>query len=138
MTANVQFLVKEKKDALMIPNVALRFKPPEEKDEAQELLREERRRTVSTPGRRRSSRSGGGAREGRDLKIYVLRDSKAQPVDVQLGISDGSRTEVTSGGLNENDAVIIGMSSTTANTNDESGTTNPFRAQRLRGLGAFQ
>lgn len=53
MTANVQFLVKEKKDALMIPSMALRFKPPEEKDEAQGLLREERRRTVSTPGRRR-------------------------------------------------------------------------------------
>ncbi len=44
MTANVQFLVAQKEDALAIPNVALRFRPPEEKNEAQELLRQEQGR----------------------------------------------------------------------------------------------
>ena len=47
MTANVQFLVSEKEDALTIPNMALRFKPPEEKNESQELLRQEQSRTTA-------------------------------------------------------------------------------------------
>lgn len=138
MTANVQFSVKEKKDVLMIPNMALRFKPPEEKDEAQQMLREERRRTVSRPASRRSSGSRGAVAAGQEVKIYVLRDAKALAVDVQLGISDGSRTEVTGGDLNENDAAIIAMSSAATSKTEESGVTNPFRAQRVRGLGAFQ
>ena len=138
MTANVQFLVKEKKDALIIPNMALRFKPAEEIDEAQELLREERGGTASSSTARRSSRSRGGAREGQKTNIYVLRDSKAHAVEVELGISDGSRTEIASGDIKENDAVIIGMSRAAAAAEDESAVANLFRMQRLRGLGAFQ
>ena len=56
MTANVQFLVSEKEDALTIPNMALRFKPPEEKNESQELLRQEQSRTAS-PSRRAADES---------------------------------------------------------------------------------
>ena len=44
------------------------------------------------------------------MKIYTLKDGKAQAVDVKVGITDGSRTEIVAG-LNENDPVIIGMSS---------------------------
>ena len=46
----------------------------------------------------------------RQVKVYVLKDGKAQAVDVQVGITDGSKTEIIAG-LNENDPVIIGMSS---------------------------
>ena len=60
MTANVQFLVSEKEDVLTIPNMALRFKPPEEKNESQELLRQEQSRTAPRVAARRTSRGGGG------------------------------------------------------------------------------
>ncbi|HWO43325.1 MAG TPA: hypothetical protein VNO43_16105, partial [Candidatus Eisenbacteria bacterium] len=50
----------------------------------------------------------------------------AEPVEVQLGISDGSRTEVISGELRENDPVIIGLSSSAA-TSTASGIANPFQ-----------
>jgi HlyD family secretion protein len=130
MTANVQFLVSEKEDALTVPNMALRFKPPEEKNEAQELLRQEQGRAAPQVGARRTSRSGaGGGAEGRrvrQVKIYVLKDGKAQPVDVQLGITDGSKTEVVAGKLTENDPVIIGMSSG-ASASAQSGVANPFQ-----------
>ena len=65
---------------------------------------------------RRTSRGGGSGvvggegRRVRQVKVYVLKDGKAQPVDVQVGITDGSKTEIIAG-LNENDPVIIGMSS---------------------------
>ncbi|MGH7767732.1 MAG: efflux RND transporter periplasmic adaptor subunit, partial [Candidatus Binatia bacterium] len=40
MTTNVEFLVSRKTDVLKIPNMALRFRPPWEKQEAQELMRQ--------------------------------------------------------------------------------------------------
>ena len=139
MTANVQFLVSEKEDVLTIPNMALRFKPPDEKNEAQDLLRQEQSRAAPRVGARRTSRPGGGGGGGsgsegrrvREVKIYVAKGVKAQSVDVQIGITDGSRTEVISGALNENDPVIIGMSSS-AGSQSQSGVANPFQPAQPR------
>jgi HlyD family secretion protein len=139
MTANVQFLVSRKEDVLTIPNMAMRFKPPEEKEEAQELLRREQSRTAPKVGERRTSRQsaagGSGAAGGgtRRARIYLLRDDKAQPVEIQLGITDGSRTEIRSGDLKENDPVIIGMSSGASSSG--SAVPNPFQPQSPRGFG---
>jgi HlyD family secretion protein len=138
MTANVQFLVSEKEDVLTVPNMALRFRPPEDKNEAQDLLRQEQGRAAPRVGQRRTSRgSGSGGGEGRrvrQVKIYVVKDGKAQPVEVQAGITDGSKTEVVAGALNENDLVIIGMSGS-ATAQAQSGVANPFQPQQPRGFG---
>jgi hypothetical protein len=66
------------------------------------------------------------------VRIYVLKDSKAQPVEVLLGITDGSKTEVAEGDLKENEAVIISMSSSAPG---QTGVTNPFQPSRPRGFG---
>jgi HlyD family secretion protein len=136
MTANVQFLVSRKEDVLAIPNMAIRFKPPEQKDEAQELLRQDQARAAPRVGARRTSRSGGGAGTARErrVRIYVLRNSKPQPVEVQLGITDGSKSEVRDGEVNENDEVIIGMASS-ANNSTQPGIANPFQPPQPRGFG---
>jgi transcription antitermination factor NusG len=70
----------------------------------------------------------------RQVKIYVVKNVKAQPVDVQAGITDGSKTEVIAGALNENDGVIIGMSGS-ATGQAQSGVANPFQPQQPRGFG---
>jgi len=137
MTANVQFLVAQKEDALALPNVALRFRPPEEKNEAQELLRQEQGRVGGRIVQRRTSRGGGSGvvggegRRVRQVKVYVLKDGQAAPVDVQVGITDGSKTEIIAG-LNENDPVIIGMSSG-ATTQAQTGVASPFQPQPMPG-----
>ena len=143
MTANVRFLVSQKDDVLVIPNMAMRFRPPDQKDEAQELLRQERARVAAPVGMRRTSRAGGiggvggDARGSRRATIYLLRDNKAQPVEVQIGITDGSRSEVLGDLVNESDAVIIGMSSAAVPA-AQSGVANPFQPQAARGLGRFR
>src|SRR4029453_5444284 len=138
MTANVQFLVNRKKDVLTIPNMAMRFNPPDQKDEAQELLRREQTRAAPTVGARKTSRSpggvgGGGARGGRRITLYILSAGKAEPVEVQLGITDGSKTEVREGEIKENDLVIIGLAS--AGTQSQTGVVNPFQPSQPRGFG---
>jgi len=137
MTANVQFLVNRKEDVLTIPNMAIRFKPPDQKNEAQELLRQEQSRAAPTVGARKTSRSpggagGGGGRGGRRISIYLLRNGKAEPLEVQLGITDGSKTEVREGELKENDPVIIGVAS---GTQSQTGVVNPFQPSQPRGFG---
>jgi HlyD family secretion protein len=143
MTANVQFLVSRRENVLTIPNMALRFKPSDQRDEAQELLRQEKSRAAAPVGTRRTSRaagagSGGGARGNRRVTVYVMKANRAQPVEVQLGITDGSRTEVRDGDLRENDPLIIAASSTAPA--GQSGFANPFQPQQQRGpgVGAFR
>ena len=138
MTANVQFLVNRQENVLTIPNMAIRFKPPDQKNEAQELLRQEQSRAAPTVGAKRTSRSPGGAgggegRGGRRISIYLLRNGKSEPVEVQLGITDGSKTEVREGELKENDPVIIGVAS--AGTQSQTGVVNPFQPSQPRGFG---
>ena len=143
MTANVQFLVSRRENVLTIPNMAMRFKPPDQKDEAQELLRQEKSRVAAPVGTRRTSRAagagaGGGSRGNRRVTVYVMNANKAQPVEVQLGITDGTRTEVRDGELRENDPVIIAASN--AAPTGQSGVANPFQPQQPRGpgFGAFR
>jgi HlyD family secretion protein len=142
MTANVQFLVAEKEDILTIPNIALRFRPAEEKNEAEQLMTKEQGRVGGRINQRRTSRGGGsgtGGGEGRrvrQVKVYVIKAGKAEPVDVQVGITDGSKTEIVAGALNENDQVIIGMGSG-ATTQAQSGVANPFQSSVPRPGGGF-
>jgi HlyD family secretion protein len=77
MTANARILVEERSDVLTVPARALRF----------EL-------------------QGSGAKSG-GRRVWVLRDGRPVPVDVTLGIDDGTRAEVTGGGLQEGEAVIV-------------------------------
>jgi putative sterol carrier protein len=50
-------------------------------------------------------------------KVYVASEKdKPQPVDLVLGISDGTFTEVVSGDLNTGQQVVIGVSLTASKT----------------------
>jgi HlyD family secretion protein len=128
MTANVEFLVSQKTDVLKIPNSALRFRPPSERQPAQVAG------ASQTAGDNTGPAAGGGAgrrganpntgqssrnREGtanRQGTVYVLRDGKATPVRVRLGISDGTYSEVVGGDIQVNDQVILAMGSGQAST----------------------
>ena len=111
MTANVEFLVSRKDDALKVPNAALRFRPLEERPQAQAAA--PAGDTAGQGGGNRprggpGQKGGGRPREG---TIYVLRDLKATPVKVRLGITDGTSTEVIADQLKEGEQVVVAMSS---------------------------
>ena len=57
-----------------------------------------------------AARSGGGS--GR---VWVIgEDGKPKAVQVRLGLTDGSATEIVTGDLKDGDEVIVGLQSTTA------------------------
>jgi HlyD family secretion protein len=83
MTANVKILVDERPDALRIPNAALRYHPAE-----------------SPAG----ARTGASSSQG----VWILdQNNKPKAVAVTLGLTDGTYTEVTGGGLNQGDRAIV-------------------------------
>ncbi len=107
MTAYVNIVVAQRRDALFVPNAALRYKPAD----ATSANQDDKREGVK---RKRDAFSG---------TVYVLRDGKPAPLAVTLGITDNRNTEVVSGELRSGDQLIVGDTQTaTANPAGSSST----------------
>lgn len=118
MTANVSIVIAHKDGVLKISNAALRYRPA----------------NAPTPERSASGQNRGGTGGGSagpratDRTVYVLRGSKAEPVQIKTGISDGTTTEVLQG-LAEEDRVITGqLNAPNTATSPQQG--NPFGGPR--------
>jgi HlyD family secretion protein len=81
MTANVSIIVSMKKDALRIPNAALRFRPSEKPDLA--------------------------AKKEKGRGVWVLENKVLKRIAVTTGISDGTYTELLSGESREGQEIIV-------------------------------
>ena len=117
MTANISIIVAHRDAVLLIPNVALHFRPP-----------------GSTSAKRE---------RGPERTVYVLpggNESTPEPVRIKTGISDGSLTEVTEG-LKEGDGVVTGLASPqpaaqpAANANPGPATLSKPYAHRTKIIG---
>jgi HlyD family secretion protein len=89
MTASVTFVYAERRDAVRVPNAALRFRP----DAATTL-----------------AMNGGQPVPNKlatdERVVWVVRGGKAIPARVRVGVSDGTTTEVLGGELREGDAAV--------------------------------
>jgi HlyD family secretion protein len=96
MTAYVSIAVSERKDVLLVPNAALRFKPTEEAEQ----------------------KPAGKAKPKRDAfsgRVYVLETGKPLLRNVTLGITDNRNTEITGGELKAGEQIIVGDAQTANN-----------------------
>ncbi|HEY7957190.1 MAG TPA: efflux RND transporter periplasmic adaptor subunit [Polyangia bacterium] len=91
MTANITFVYAEKDDVLRVPNAALRFNPPPS------LLGKK-------PGGGMHKRKRAEAPNQRT--VWIDRGGQPVAVPIEIGVTDGSFTEVQSGALKEGDPVI--------------------------------
>ncbi|HEY0665768.1 MAG TPA: efflux RND transporter periplasmic adaptor subunit [Gallionella sp.] len=101
MTAYVSITVAERRDALLVPNAALRFRPAERASAAGD-----QKPGMDVPKPRRDAYSG---------KVYVLENGRPALRNVTLGITDNRNTEITGGELKAGEQVITGDAQT-ANT----------------------
>lgn len=101
MTATAEIKVTEVKDALLVPNTALRYAPESTTTDQRSLL--ERilpgRPNFRAPSRREDT--------GANRTVWLLREGTPTPVTITVGASDGRRTEVKSGELVAGQAVIV-------------------------------
>ncbi len=104
MTATAEITVKQIDDALLVPNAALRFTPPESASAPSGgLLR------ALIPGRGPSQRRPRADHNGqaRAERVYVLDDGEAKPVEIAIGATDGTFSEVTRGELESGTELVI-------------------------------
>ncbi len=138
LTANLQFEIEQRLNVLLVPNLALRWKP-----QPQQIDPEARRTALSAP----VGKSGGKptaspatasasdklAKSAKDRdepsRLWVPVGEFVRPVEVAVGPSDGTMTEVSGDGVREGMKVVIGEGH---NDDDNTDTTNPFMPQ-LRG-----
>jgi HlyD family secretion protein len=105
MTATVTFTPAERHDVLRLPNAGLRYRPDAAASGAPAAPR------PPALGPKVSAR----ALQGNQRKIWVLRGFEAVPVDIEIGLTDGSVTEVLSGPLKEGDHVVTESLAESAN-----------------------
>src|SRR5262245_30766996 len=108
MTANVRIVTERKEDVLRVSNAALRFRPP-----GVEAERPQRPGggSLGGPGGRGpagSPRAGGSG--GLPGRVWIVgTDGKLEAVQLRLGITDGTNTEVVEGPLKDRQEVIVGL-----------------------------
>jgi HlyD family secretion protein len=119
MTANIRVITDERSDAVKVPNAALRFRPPAPNGGAGAAAAAPRsgsgaeRGAAAERAKPEAARQGAGDPEAAPTfsgRVYVL-DGKRQlvPLDVVLGISDGTFTELVRGELKPDQEVVIGL-----------------------------
>lgn len=99
MTAYVNITIAQRKDVLLLPNVALRFRP------ADAASRTDKQR--SDPSKSKSERGKDKADAAVMGTIYMLEKDKTKPVRVSVGITDNRFTEIVGDEIKEGAAVII-------------------------------
>jgi len=121
MTANVSVITAQRDDAVKIPNVALRFRPP---DNAVVL-------TNAPSGATNEATGGKGQHKGKGGRgvrmVYIIAGDEhspaLKPVPIKTGITDGIFTEVVDG-LKDGDKIVSGVVQTDAQA--AAGSSNPF------------
>ncbi len=93
MTAYVSIAVAERRNALLVPNAALRYKPANDE------------KTADASHGRESAKHGGDGFSGR---VYLLKNGALSPVQLKLGITDNRNTEIVSGEIAEGDRIATG------------------------------
>ena len=124
MTANVTFVYAEKDDVLKVPNAAMRFRPSPAVLAIAEGKKPPKDPADATSGASKKSAQPRHKEAPADERtVWVLRDGKPKKVDLKIGVSDGSVTEVASGDVHAGDEVITEASA----PEGKGGPANAFR-----------
>ena len=138
LTANLQFEAEEHKNVLLVPNAAVRWKPRPEQVVPE--LREKIAPTLaSRPGDKdpkttSDAKSAKLANDRVDRGRLWVKDGKfVRPVDIQIGASDGTLTEISGDEVKEGMKVVTGELRSTDLADGD--TTNPFAPKLFRSGG---
>jgi HlyD family secretion protein len=118
MTANLTIAVARKEDVLWVPAAALRFRPPRVEKPAGESAR-------PRENGERAGRNGSGGR------VFVLESDRPSMVRVQVGLTDGAKTEIQ-GPIQPGAVVLVGVDSSGGSNSGGTPFGLPSGRQRRR------
>ena len=105
MTASATISTPDKRDVLLVPNSAFRFRPKAASESDKPKMNA---MMPGPPHGAASKKVKEIAQHGQASRtVYVLRDGKPVRVDVVTGLTDGMQTEIVSGDIAEGDKVVV-------------------------------
>jgi HlyD family secretion protein len=129
MTANVTFIYAETEAVLRVPNAALRFRPTPEmlalvgagsgkpdrragrrprSGDAEGSVHLASAEAAPSSPHQPTSRPSAATRQTSDVRqVWVLRRGVPTPLSIHVGISDGTKTEILGGPMQEGDQVLL-------------------------------
>ena len=123
LTANVRFLVRKETDALIAPNIALRWQPSSMTQVAPEMRSSALVAELRAVPADLNEPSKPGKTHKEQLNVLWVRDGEfVRPVEVKIGITDGANTAITADSLHEGQEVVTGELVEAA----QATTRNPF------------
>lgn len=119
MTTSISFEVDSVKDAKRIPNTALRFFPDDVglvREVDKKLIDGSNWKTDQDDNEKEEIELAAGerarARRNRSKRhVWAMENDQLKAIEIQIGLSESGFTEVKSGELSENDALITGKKS---------------------------
>ena len=105
MTATADITVKKVEGAVLVPSAALRFAPPvqEAKEPSRGLLSAMLPRPPMRMSKPRENETG----NGKEQRVWILKDGQPVAVPVTIGATDGVMTEVVSGNVTPGTALVV-------------------------------
>jgi HlyD family secretion protein len=109
MTATADIIVKKIENALLVPNAALRFTPPEQQAPVEEKKPD--RGLVGSllprPPRSPSKQREDSTANKKEQRVWTLKDGKPTAIPVTVGSTNGIMTEVTSGDITPGMVLLV-------------------------------
>ena len=132
LTANLNFELDRRSNVLLVPKAALRWSPRPD-----QIAPEFRTAALESSGKGNqpddqpfSTNPARGTAERRHSGVvWVPQENLVRPVEVKIGLSDGTLTEISGDTLQEGQAVVIGEKQTAT---VETASANPFTPQLRR------
>jgi len=113
LTANLSFEIGSRQKVLLVPNGALRWRP---------------QRPAATGAENQGARARDGTAKRNEGVVWIQHDRTPEPIDVVVGLSDGTMTEVQSERLKEGVEIIMGE----AIHSESSIQSSPFQPKIFR------
>ena len=135
LTANLQFKVDERANALLVPNAALRYRPRPEQvaPEFRDAFEQAQRRKQAAEEAKAESGGDRKARRTTRATVWAEDGGYVRPVALRIGMTDGTMTEVVEvlkGGDLEPDTPLVTGEEQVPGTH--AGTVNPFAPTPLQ------
>jgi HlyD family secretion protein len=123
LTANVEFELNRRENVLQVPNSTLRWMP---KPEQVPLKFHSMVAENSEPPAKSTKKQADKNTEQKTGLVWVQYGEQVKPLKVNVGITNGSMTEISGNEIKEDIEVIIGQNTAEKGATD---TTNPFTPQ---------
>jgi HlyD family secretion protein len=148
LSAHVKFEIDNRKDALLVPNAALRYTPRPElvmaapgpkaatpeatatgEQQPTEVRTADSESSADKDAAKDASKVDSKEIQADSRRVWVRHGNSVYPLDVQIGVTDGALTEILGGDLQPGMQVVLGEDRTEVVTEG----TNPLAPPRFRG-----